>query len=821
METFLQDLRFAVRTLRKRPAFTLVAILTLALGIGANAAVFSVVDSVLLAPLPFRNADRLTLIWASYPDLARRLGLPDKLPVSPGTFYDWKTDSAFEKMAMVGAERVSLTGDGEPEQLAAVKASGELFQVLGTPALAGRFLLPEDDVPGKRTVVVLSHDLWRRRFGGDRNVVGRTIHIDGAPLTVVGVMPSAFTFPRGEEMPQGTGFAAQPDVWMPMSLTLAERQERGNHGQIAVGLLRPGRSIPAAQSEMDAISRRLATAFPETDGGWSGRVAPLREELVGDIRPALLILLAAAGLVLLIACVNVANLLLAQAAERQKEISIRTALGASRRRMVRQLLTESALLALAGGAAGLVLALWGVRAFAVWIPAGVPVSGRIALDPLTLLFALGVTLLAGLLAGLVPAFQMGGPDLAESLREGTRAGSGTARGNRTRSALVIVETALAVLLVVGAGLLIRSFTRLNTVDPGFRPQGVLSLQVLLPERTYPDAVKRWSFVSGVLERLRALPGVTAAGAVSNLPLSGEEEIEALILEGQPRPKESEVPLADFRRASPGYFEAMGIRPVQGRAFAEIDSAQSPAVAVVDETFARTYWPGADPIGKRFHFGSYDSKAAWLTVVGVVGNVRNSGLHVEPRPQVYVPMAQRSSGKEYFVLRAQGDPKNLVAGARSAVFAVDRDQPVAKIRTMETVISESMARRRFNMILLGVFAALALVLAAVGIYGVTSHSVARRTREMGLRMALGAQPGGVLLLVLRDAGALTLIGLATGIVLALVATRLMTSLLFNTGTTDPVTFASVAAALALVSLFAAWVPARRATQVDPMMAMRAD
>jgi putative ABC transport system permease protein len=573
---------------------------------------------------------------------------------------------------------------------------------------------------------------------------------------------------------------------------------------------------------MTEISRRVEKTFPDSDAGWHNRVAPLRRELVGDIRPALLILLAAVGVVLLIACVNVAGLLLAQAAARQKEIAVRTALGAGRGRMVRQLLTESALLSFAGGAAGLLLAFWGLRAFTLWIPDDVPVSRQLTLDPRVLLFTVGVTLLTGLLAGLAPAFQMTRPDLAESLRDGTRAGAGTARGNRTRGVLVVVETALAVVLVVCAGLLIRSFALVAHVDPGFRPEGVLTLQIPLPPSKYPDNAKRWAFLSAVLERVRALPGVSLAGVVSNLPLTGEEEIDMLIVEGTPRPKPAEIPLADLRQASSGYFEAMGIRLLRGRTFTPADRAGAPGVAVVSETLARTQWPGADAVGKRIRFGDYDQKnPAWLTVAGVVEDVRNSSLEGTPRPQAYLAAAQTAFPGQYLVLRTTGDPKKLVAAARSAVWSIDRDQPVAEVRTMSKVVSRAVAGRRFNMVLLGVFAALALLLAAVGIYGITAFSVAQRTREMGLRMALGAGRGTVLALVLREAGSLALAGLAAGLVLALAATRVMASLLFGVGATDPATFGGVAAALAFVSFFAAWVPGRRATEVDPMVALRTD
>ncbi|HKI01875.1 MAG TPA: ABC transporter permease [Thermoanaerobaculia bacterium] len=823
METLLQDLRFAGRTLLKRPAFTLIAVLTLALGIGANTAIFSVVDSVLLAPLPFRETDRLMVIWESNPELAAKVGFPDKLPVSPATFFDWKTAKAFEKMAMAGAERLSLTGEGEPELLGAVRVSGEFFQVLGTPPLLGRTLLPEDDDDkGKPTTVVLSHALWQRRFGGDRQVVGKTVRLDGNPLTVVGVMPAPFTFPRGAEVPRGYGFAAQPDVWVPMALPPERRQNRGNRGQLAIGLLAPGVTRAVAQAEMSTIGDRVEKEFPDSDKGWRPRVDPLPEQLVGDVRPALLILLAAVGLVLLIACVNVANLLLAQAAARQKEIAVRTALGAGRGRMVRQLLTESALLSLLGAALGLLFAYWGLRAFALWIPEDIPISRTIALDLRILGFTLVVALITGALAGLMPAFQMTRPDLAESLRDGTRAGSGTSRGGRTRNALVVLETAVAVLLVVGAGLLIRSFARLSAVDPGFRPEGVLSLQVLLPESKYPEDAQQSAFTEAVLEKLQALPGVSAAGMVSNLPMSGEENIEGFVIEGRPKPKPEEQPFADYRRVSTRYFETMGVRRVRGRIFSAGDAAKAPHVAVIDETMARAFWPGTDPIGKRFRFGTWENTdEPWITIVGIVGNVRHSGLHVDPRPQLYIPQAQIGSGSQYFVLRTQGDPKRLTKDARAAVFAVDPDQPVAQVRTMEQRVGESVAGRRFNTVLLGVFAVLALVLAAVGIYGITSYSVAQRTREMGLRMALGAKPGTVLRMVLREAGALALTGLAAGLLLAFAATRVMASLLFGVPATDPATFAGVAAGLALVSFVAAYLPGRRATRVDPMVALRAD
>jgi len=823
MGTFIQDLKYAARTLVKRPAFAFIAVLTLALGIGANTAIFSVVSSTLLAPLPFASPERTVVVWASNPELARAVGLPDRLPVGSGTFFlDWQQAKSFDKLALVGSDGMTLTGAGEPEQLDVVNVTGEFFQALGAKPLLGRTLQPGDDEGSTATTAVLSQSLWQSRFGGDPKVVGSKIVLDGNPVTVVGVMPAAFAFPRGGELPAGFGFRPVVDAWVPMAMTQEDRQNRGNHNAVAIGSLAAGVGIEAAQAEMEAISDRLAQAYPEQETGWRARVEPLPEVIVGDVKPSLLILLGAVALVLLIACANVANLLLAQATARQKEVAIRTALGAGRGRMVRQLLTESALLSLAGGGLGLLAAYWGMRGFEVWMPAGLGLTAPDGLDGRVLAFTLAVTLATGAVAGLVPAFQMTRPDLASTLRDGTRTGGGTARGGRTRRALVVVETALAVLLVVGAGLLLRSFARLSAVDPGFQPANALVLTVSLPESKYKEDLAVNAFTDRLVERLGGLPGVTKAGAVSNLPLGGGENINFITIEGRPEPEPGKEPLADTRTATPGYFEALGIPLRRGRLLTAQDTAEAPGAAVIDEMLARAYWPGEEALGKRLHFGgSAEKERSWFTVVGVVGNVRHSGLHVEARPQLYVSQARSPRNVMTYVVRTAGDPPSLAQEARNAVFAVDRDQPVSSIDTMEQVVSRSLASRRFSMVLLGVFAGLALVLAAVGIYGITSYSVAQRTREMGLRMALGAEPGTVLRMVLREAGTLALVGLATGLLLALAATRVMASLLFGVGSTDPATFAAVAIALALVSLTAAYLPGRRATRVDPMVALRAE
>src|SRR6185369_5595446 len=640
MDTVRQDLRFAVRTLVRRPMFTALAVLTLALGIGANTAIFSVVNSVLLAPLPFRAPDRLVVVWASNPPFAKLVGLPDTLPVAPGPFYDWKAQSrTLNHLSMIGSDSRTLTGRGEPELLNAVDVSGDLFELLGTRPLLGRTIQPADEA-ARAQVAVLSHRLWTRRFGGDRSIVGQTITLSDKPATVIGVMPPAFAFPRGSEMPAGFGFAAEPDVWAPMIFSPEERQARGNHQAVALARLQPGISPAAANAEMVAISDRLAKEYPKSDAGWTARVEPLTEQLSGTLRPALLILSGAVALVLLIACVNVANLLLAQAAARQKEVAVRTALGASRGRMVRQLLTESLLLAFAGGALGALFAVWGLRGLAALLPAGVRASG-LGLDGRVLAFTFVLTLVAGALAGLMPAFQMTRSDLAGTLRDGTRAGSVTTRGRRTLRALVVVETATAVLLAVGAGLLLRSLEQVTAVDPGFRPGGVLTAQVTLAPTRY-DEHRTAAFYAAALEKVRALPGVEAAGAVSNLPLSGGESITGFTVEGMPPPEPGHVPLADRRSATPGYFEAMGIPLRRGRLFRDGDVDGAPRVAVIDETLASTYWPGEEAVGKRIHqgvFGDKKEEARWITVIGVVANVRNSGLHVVARPQLYYPEAQ--------------------------------------------------------------------------------------------------------------------------------------------------------------------------------------
>jgi putative ABC transport system permease protein len=823
MSQLSQHLRFAVRSLRQQPGLALAALLTLALGIGVNSAIFSIVDTVLLTPPPFRDPARLVIVWGSDPPLAKKLGIEDKIPVTNANLSDLEQGSrSFERLALASANRLALTGQGDPEQLGAVYVLGDLFNTLGARAAMGRTLVAADDVPGTPSVVVLSHGLWQRKFGGDPRIVGREVSLGNHPATVVGVMPARFTFPRGGvDAPSHFGLSPDPDVWVPAGGTLETRQNRGTRYNVMVARLRPGVTLAQAQAELDTISQRLVQSFPNTDKGFVLRLQPLLDQMLGSLRPALFVLWGAVGFVLLIACANVANLLLARAASRQKEIAVRMAIGAGRRQLVAQLLAESVVLSVAGGILGLALAWAGLHVFAGLVPPGLVDAGSFALDGRALAFTAGLCLLTSVLAGLVPALQMTRPDLAGTLREGTRAGAGTAGSHRTRNALVVAEVAFAVLLLIGAGLLLRSFDQLLRVDPGFRPQHVLAFELGLSKAIYP-AEKRFPFYDRVVEGVRGLPGVAAVAMISELPMGGTEQVTSILLEGRPKPKPGETPLAPLRRVSPGYFELMRIPLHRGRLPGPGDRQGTMPVLVIDEAMARTYWPGEDAVGKRLRTGGDDT---WYTVIGVVGDVHDTTLQEVPRPEVFQLASQVPQSSVSFmnriVVRTQGEPQSLVQGVQEVVHHLDPNQPVSRIRTMEQVVDLTVARPRFSMLLLSLFAGLALVLAIVGIYGITSYSVSQRRRELGLRMALGAQPQGILGLVMRETGTLAVAGVLLGLAAALALTRAMTSLLFGVGAADPATFLGVPLGLVLVSLVAAWFPGRRATRVDPVVALRAE
>jgi putative ABC transport system permease protein len=823
MDNLWQDLRYGIRMLLRSPGFTLVGVLALALGIGANTAIFSVVNAVLLRPLPYPDPDRLVLLSENF----SRLGL-NRISVSAPEFIDYRDRSqSFERVAAYKYLNFNLTGVDEPERILGASVSAGLFTLLGINPSRGRAFLPEEDQPGGHPVVVLSHGLWQRRFGADPSVVGKTLRLNGNHMTVVGIMPPGFQFP------------AQAELWAPIVFNDDALRQRQSRSLRVIARLKPDVTLKQAQAEMSTFARQLTQQYPDIyleSNGWSITLTPLREQMVGNLRTTLLVLLGAVGFVLLIACANVANLLLARAAARQKEIAIRTALGAGRRRLVRQLLTESVLLALVGGTLGLLLALWGIDLLAALRPPGIPALVKISVDAPVLAFTILTSLLTGILFGLAPALAASKLDLNESLKEGGRGAAGSRGRHRLGSILVISEVALALVLLIGAGLLIKGFLRLRSVDPGFNPKNVLVTWTVLSPSKYPDRTQVADFYQTLLARIEALPGVQFVGATNDLPLSGDNSSWGFTTEAHPRPAPGEVLEANYRVASPNYFRAMGISLVRGRFFTEFDNESAPGAVIINETMARRFWSDEDPIGKRMKLGSPDPQhtwdGLWLTIVGVVGDVKHFGLAADARPEMYVTYLQNPwrglPAAPYMtvvwrgvslVVRVAAEPTALAAAVRRAVWSVDKDQPVFGVNTIEQVLSNSVAQRRFTMLLLSLFAALALVLAALGIYGVMSYAVTQRTREIGIRMSLGAQPSDALRLVLKQGLGLALVGVGIGLAAAFTLTRVLSGLLYSVSATDPATFAGISLLLAAVALLACYIPARRATRVDPMVALR--
>jgi putative ABC transport system permease protein len=820
METLRQDVRFGLRTLRKRPGFTLVAVLTLALGIGANSAIFSVVNAVVLRPLPYAAPERLVALWGNL----NQKGF-EEVELSAPEFADFRARGAhvFEDAAAYYEGGFNMTGAGEPERVRGVYATAGLFSTLGVAPLKGRAYTAEEDRPGSNDVVVISHSLWRRRFNSDPAVAGKSVMLDGRACTVVGVMPADFRFPDNDT-----------DIWKPAAFDadLLSPNNRGSHFMSAVARLKPGFDAGRAGEEVAALARAQGEENPNSyPRGFGASIRPLAEEVVGrSVRTSLFVMLGAVGLVLLIACANVANLLLARAASRRKEVAVRTALGAGRARIMRQLMTESVLLSLAGGAAGLVLALWGVDLLVALAPEGTPRVGEVGLDARVVAFTFGVSLLTGVVFGLAPALHASKVDLNESLKEGGRgSGEGAGRGS-LRGLLVVGEFALALVLLAGAGLLVKSFSRVLGESPGFDARGVLTMRLVLPQTKYRSYEEHRAFYSNLFGRLRALPGVEAVGANNLLPLNGNGGSRTFLIEGRPVPPGQPKPEEQLRFVTPGYFASLRVPVLRGRDFDERDVQSAPRVAVVTRAMAERHWPGEEAVGKRIAYAGIargqEQRPEWIEVVGVVGDVRHRGLDLESKPEIYVPVYQPLFSNRpvpplslYVAVRTSGDAGALAASVRREVAAVDPEQPVANVRTMEERLAESVAQRRFNMTLLGIFACVALVLAGVGVYGVMAYAVARRTHEIGIRVALGARRGDVLRLVLRQGMWLALAGVAAGLVGAYAATRLMSGLLYGVSPTDPLTFAGVAALLAAVGLLACLVPARRATKVDPMVALR--
>lgn len=811
LETFAQDVRYAVRMLVKHPGFTAVAALTLALGVGANTAIFSAVESILLRPLPYGHADRVVVLWED-----NRMGDRPHNVLSPANFSAWQEQArSFDQMAAFMDQRYNLTGVGDPEEIASQLATPNLFELLGVDAALGRTFSPADLEEGREDVTVISHGLWRRRFGASPEVIGRVISLNGTPVTIVGVMPPDFQW-----FIQENSLTGKPaDLWRPLPFSEEMRVWRGRYLS-AVARLAPGVSLPEARAEMDALAERIERQHPESNKGWGATVLPLREQLAGEIRPALLVLLGAVGFVLLIACVNVANLLLARAAERHKEIAIRSAIGAGRRRIVRQLLTESLLLALLGGALGLLLSRWCVEALVALGPDHLTGAGQIGVNGPVLAFTLAVSVLTGVVFGLAPALEASRVHLNESLKESSRGNAGSSRGRRLRDALIVAEVGLALVLLVGAGLMAKSFLRLQAVDPGFDAANLLTLRVSLPAASYPEDGDVVAFFEEAVGRLAALPGVESAGAVSALPFADLGAATGFTIEGRPEPAPGEEPGTGVRVVDEGYFRTMNIPVLAGRAFTEVEGREDRALAVINQAMARRHFPGENPIGKRI-FVQMKAEPYPTEIIGVVGDARYRTLDEELEPMVYWTPPQLTYGSMTFVLRTSGAPESLAAAARREILAIDKDQPVSDVRTMEGWLAESTSRTRFGTLLLGGFAALALLLAAVGIYGVMSHSVVQRQGEIGVRMALGAQGGDVLRMVIRQGLGLVLVGVVLGLAGALALTRVLSSLLYGVSATDPLTFAAIALLLTAVAAIACYLPARRAANLDPLVALRPD
>jgi len=799
-----QDLHYGVRMLVKNPSFTIVAVLALALGIGANSAIFSVVNTVLLRPLPYKNPGRLVMLWEE----ATHLGFPKNTP-SPANFIDWRAqNTVFEAMAAMVERSFNLTGVGEPERFDGRRVSANLFDLLGVQPQLGRAFRAEEDKPGSR-VVILSNGLWQHRFGGDPRVIGQAVSLNGESYTVIGVMPGSFQFPTRRDQ-----------LWVPLAFDAKEAASRGNHFLEVIARMKPGVTLQQAQAEMSTIAARLAQQYPEENLRVGSVVTALQEQVVGDIKPALLVLLGAVGFVLLIACANVANLLLARAAARQKEIALRLALGAGRSRLTRQFLTESVLLAVIGGAVGLLLSIAGLRVLKTFIPDTISQAQAISIDAKVLVFTGLVALVTGIIFGLAPAMQVSHLDINDTLKEGGRDAAGGTRGNRIRALLVIGEIAVSFVLLMGAGLLINSFMHLRNLHPGFRANHLLTMKIPLSEVKYPDKERRSPFYAEVLRRVQALPGVQSAAVAGNLPLTYDGDSMPIGIEGRTDPPPDQRPDVILRVVGPGYFSTMGIPLVRGRDFREQDKDDSARVVIVSEKTARHFWPGENPIGKRLKPGSTNRNIPWIEIIGVVKDVRQNDFVSEPKMQMYMPYQQLNSfAPNALVVRTNVEPLSLAGAVRNAIWAVDKDQPVSNLRSMDEIVSEAVARQRFSMLLLGIFAALAMVLAAVGIYGVMSYSIAQRTREIGLRIALGAQKSDVLKMILRQGLRFVAAGLAIGLAASFALTRVMASLLFGISATDPATFVSISLMLIAVALLASYIPAVRAMKIDPMLALR--
>ena len=805
IETAWRDVRFGVRALVHSPVFSVVTVLSLALGIGANTAIFSVVNGLLLRPLPFPESERIVDVWHTPPQQSFP-GL-DKFSVSPANYLDWKAQSTvFEQMSVYTYSGFSLSTSNDPLPLIGAAVSSDFFSVLRTNPNKGRAFTPDEERPGSDQVVVISDGLWKRAFGANPNMIGQTLTINSRGFTVVGIMPAGFQFPR------------EAELWVPLAWDEKERQVRSIHDYLVVARLKQNISAEQAQAEMTTISRRLEQQYPEEDKGWGAVVIPLREDVVGDIRLALLVLFAAVSFVLLIACANVANLMLARGANRQREIAVRIALGAGRARVIRQLLTESVLLAVTGGALALLVAVLGSR---ILVQLGkLPNSDDIGIDTWTLGFTLLVSFGVGIIIGIVPALQLTRTSLSDTLKQGSGRSGGSSMKQHTRKALVISEVALSLVLLIGAGLMIRSFWKLQNVNPGFDTSNTLTMSVALTPLRYSEPHQQLTFLDRAIEQIRAVPGVVSVGATTTIPLGGGGSTQPFSIDGRPAGNVAEQPMAQTRYITPEYFQSIGIPLRQGRFFSDQDRDNTVQVVIISEAMARRFWPGENPIGKRLT-PSFHLEQGPREIVGIVGDVKASGLDVDSSAMMYLPYKQSPRPYMSFVVRTASNPESLIQPVSTAIYSIDKEQALTDVETMEQVLTKSLSGRRFNMTLLLTFATVALVLAAVGVYGVMNYTVTLRRRELGIRMALGAGRMDVLRLVLGQGLTLTLIGVAAGLISAYALTRLMASLLYGVTATDYLTFVSVSVMLVAVGLAASYVPARRATKVNPTIALRTE
>jgi putative ABC transport system permease protein len=817
LEDLGKDIRFGGRQLWKNPIFSTVAVVTLALGIGANAAIFSVVNAVLLKALPYRDADRIVLLWTDNPAL--NLGFHE-LPPAPPDLIEWRREArSFEQIAAFRTRLADLSEEGDPERVGGVQVTANFFPMLGAQPLLGRTFATEEEQPGTDKVAVISHELWQRRFGGEPGIVGRPITINHERHTVIGVMPPRFNFPRGAEMPAGYALMRQTDVWRPYADTAEYWRNDDTRDFIAMGRLKAGVSLTRAQAEMTTLARLEAEAYPKSHAGWTIHLLPLARQVTGQARPALLVLLGAVAFVLLIACANVANLLLCRSAARRREIAVRAAIGAGRGRLIRQLLTESVLLGILGGGLGLVLGAWGVRGLLAFSPPNISRLSETTLDWRVMLFASLVSLLTGVIFGLVPAWRVAKLDSSATLNTDSRAS--TASGpHRTHGWLVVGEVALAVILLMGAGLMTQSLVRLEGVDLGFKPQRVAAFDVGLNGAQYSSAERQRQFYREALKRLSATPGVGSVAAISDLPLGGVENLFYFYPEGMPAPPVGNAPLAENRKITSGYFQTMGVSLVLGRDFGSQDTADQLKVCIVNESVRRQFFAGIDPIGKRIRLNGTGDEHPWWTVVGVARDVRSYGLDTKPRPQIYTAIEQNTENEMTFVVRAEGLPASaLERTLRATMKPLDPALPLANFRTMESLMASAVARPRFSALVLGWFAAAALLLTAVGLYGVVAYATSQRTREIGLRVALGAGAKDVLALIIGQGLRPVIIGLVIGVPGALLLARFLRAQLYEVSPADPVTLLGTSVVLVVVALVACWLPARRAVTIDPMTALR--